>query len=122
MLELISHFGYLVEGVETGLEALARIDAKPPDLLLTDVGLPDVDGLEIARRVKSNPATAHVPVLVISGHFNTELSAGALRSMCADAFLAKPLDLSALEETLAQLLSALPGRGPLPARALPGSR
>jgi CheY-like chemotaxis protein len=122
LMELLARAGYRTEGVNSGSEALARIARTPPDLLVTDVGLPDVDGIEITRRVKSNPSTQHIPVLVVSGHAGSRFAPEALADTGADAFLPKPLDLSALEATVAALLSGLPARGRLPARAPPGSR
>jgi CheY-like chemotaxis protein len=122
LLELLEKAGYRAWGVATGREALSQLERAPPDLLVTDVGLPDVDGIEITRRVKSNPGTRHIPVLVVSGHVDATASPAALLATGADAFLPKPLDLADLESTVAALLSGLPGRGQLPARAPAGSR
>ncbi|MEN9799604.1 MAG: hypothetical protein RL653_3301 [Pseudomonadota bacterium] len=122
VLELLEKAGYRARGVATGREALSQLERAPPDLLVTDVGLPDVDGIEITRRVKSNPGTRHIPVLVVSGHVDATASPAALLATGADAFLPKPLDLADLESTVAALLSGLPGRGQPPARAPAGSR
>jgi two-component system sensor histidine kinase/response regulator len=122
LLELLARAGYRASGVACGVEALAHIERSPPDLLVTDVGLPDVDGMEITRRVKSNPSTHHIPVLVVSGHVNAFASPAAVAESGADAFLPKPLDLGEFESTIVALLSGLPARGQLPARAPPDSR
>lgn len=52
----------------TGARALSMMDDKTPDLVLLDVELPDIDGLDLCERIRSVTATAAVPVLVITGH------------------------------------------------------
>lgn len=122
IVELLAKAGYRSEGVTSGNEALARIRRAPPDVLVTDVGLPDVDGFEVTRRLKSSPSTRHIPVVVVSGHVGAVANPEVLTATGADAFLPKPLDLAELAATIAALLNGLPARGRLPARAPPGSR
>lgn len=78
-----------------GQECLARIQETIPDIVLLDVMMPGMDGFEVCRRVKSNPRTAHVPVVMVTALDQpsdrvTGLEAGA------DDFLTKPVDDSAL--------------------------
>src|SRR5580698_4510160 len=78
-----------------GLECLSRIDAGAPDIVLLDVMMPGMDGFEVCRRIKSNPKTAHVPVVMVTALDQpsdrvTGLEAGA------DDFLTKPVDDAAL--------------------------
>ena len=58
--------GFATREAATGREAL-RLAAEEPDLVILDVGLPDMDGFEVCRRIKAHPATAATPVLHISG-------------------------------------------------------
>jgi CheY-like chemotaxis protein len=60
--------GYAVMEAVTGSEAL-RMVASRPDLIVLDVKLPDIDGFEVCRRIKSEPTTRAIPVLHVSGTF-----------------------------------------------------
>jgi two-component system cell cycle response regulator len=78
-----------------GLECLAKMDQGAPDIVLLDVMMPGMDGFEVCRRIKSNPKTAHVPVVMVTALDQpsdrvTGLDAGA------DDFLTKPVDDAAL--------------------------
>jgi two-component system cell cycle response regulator len=78
-----------------GTEALTRIAEHEPDIVLLDVMMPGMDGFEVCRRVKGNPATAHIPVVMV-----TALDQGSDRvaglEAGADDFLTKPVDDAAL--------------------------
>ncbi|MEE2688731.1 MAG: PleD family two-component system response regulator [Pseudomonadota bacterium] len=78
-----------VETVRNGADALIAIDADPPDIVLLEIMLPDINGFEVCERIKSNPLTMHIPVVLVaafSGHADVVrgLEAGA------DDFLTKP--------------------------------
>jgi adenylate cyclase len=87
--------GYVVETAADGEEALARIAAEPPDLVLLDVMMPKMDGLEVTRRVKSDPALPFIPIVLLTAKGDPKdvvqgLDAGA------DEYLTKPVDHGAL--------------------------
>lgn len=69
-LELISFnlraAGYKVETADDGAEALKKARASVPELIILDLMLPEVDGLEVCKMLKANPATAHVPILMLT--------------------------------------------------------
>jgi two-component system response regulator MprA len=99
----LTRAGYRVELVSDGLTALAAAQAAPPDVVLLDVMLPELDGLEVARRLRANGG---VPILMLTardgvGDRVQGLDAGA------DDYLVKPF---ALEELLARLRALLRGR------------
>src|SRR3954467_3744916 len=78
-----------------GLECLARMEETMPDIVLLDVMMPGMDGFEVCRRIKSNPKTAHIPIVMVTALDQpsdrvTGLDAGA------DDFLTKPVDDTAL--------------------------
>src|SRR6201986_5515011 len=69
-----------------GLEALARMDEAIPDIVLLDVMMPGMDGFEVCRRIKANPRTAHVPVVMITALDQPSDRAAGLEAG-VDAFL-----------------------------------
>ena len=87
--------GYEVRGASDGDEALRLIEAEPFDLAVLDVMMPGTDGLEVCRRIRANPATASLPVLMF-----TSLSADAdvekARQAGANHMITKPFSLPGL--------------------------
>ena len=84
--------GYQVDLAATGEEALALAADHHPDVVLLDLGLPGIDGLEVCRRLKKNPATKDVAVYVVSGAFTSALEQKALEAGAVKC-LPKPLDV-----------------------------
>ena len=78
-----------------GLECLAKIAESAPDIVLLDVMMPGMDGFEVCRRIKSNPVTAHVPVVMVTALDQPSDRVAGLEAG-ADDFLTKPVDDSAL--------------------------
>src|SRR5450755_1084737 len=78
-----------------GLECLAKMDAAPPDIVLLDVMMPGMDGFEVCRRIKNNPKTAHVPVVMVTALDQPSDRVAGLQAG-ADDFLTKPVDDAAL--------------------------
>jgi putative two-component system response regulator len=95
--------GYEVIEAATGKEALSLADAQRPDLLILDITMPDVDGVTICRRIKSDPATHLTPVIHITGMTTREQRLRALAAG-SDEFIAKPFDV---EELLIRVRSLL---------------
>jgi two-component system cell cycle sensor histidine kinase/response regulator CckA len=84
--------GYEIAEAENGLQALQKIAARPPDVILLDLMMPKMDGFEVCRRLKKDPKTAHIPILMV-----TALSERGDRLMGIQAgandFLNKPIDI-----------------------------
>jgi CheY-like chemotaxis protein len=100
LLELLELLGHHAEGVATGAEGVARAVAGAPDVVLVDVGLPDFDGMEVARRIRA--AVGPGPFLVaMTGYARDEDRDEALAAGF-DLHLAKPVDLAVLERVVAQ--------------------
>jgi len=95
--------GYQVTEARTGREALA-LAANLPDLITLDVNLPDMNGFQVCRQLKSDSATAHIPILHVSATFvDTESKVRGLDGG-ADAYLAEPIDRAELVATVGALL------------------
>ncbi len=95
--------GYTVTEARSGSEAL-RLADQLPDLITLDLNLPDFDGFEVCRRLKSNPLTAHIPILHISATFvDAEHRVRGLEGG-ADAYLAEPISGNELLATVGALL------------------
>ncbi|HXR93310.1 MAG TPA: ATP-binding protein [Steroidobacteraceae bacterium] len=92
-----------VEMASDGAAALERVHHQPPDLVIADIMMPQVDGLELLRRMRSDSATSQIPVLLLSARAGEEASAGGLRAG-ADDYLVKPFSR---HELLARIESRL---------------
>jgi signal transduction histidine kinase len=100
---ILSMGGYDVVEAATGLEALRRVEDSP-DLVVLDVHLPDIDGFEVCRRIKSDPRTATTPVVQMSAIFSrTEHRVQGLTGG-ADAYLTKPFEPDLLVATVNALM------------------
>jgi PAS domain S-box-containing protein len=86
-----------------GLDALAAIRARRPDLVLLDMHLPDIDGLELLRRLKGDPDTEDIPVVAVSADATRERVAQALHEGAAQ-YLTKPLNVAELLAVVDDLL------------------
>ncbi len=95
--------GYDVIEARSGAEALARV-SEEPDLITLDVNLPDKSGIEICGLLKSDPATAHIPILQLSASFVDSQSRVRGLQGGADAYLTEPVDRAELAATVAALL------------------
>ena len=84
--------GYEVEEAGNGQEALDKIAARSPDAVLLDVMMPDMDGYEACRRMKANPATAGIPVLMITALSDRDERLNGIKEGASD-FLTKPIDI-----------------------------
>jgi ribonuclease P protein subunit RPR2 len=120
LLELMrATFGLIdieIDEAHTAAEATASIAVRAPDVVVLDIGLPDVDGLTLCRRLKADPATSWIGVILLTGAGEeAEIPA---RSAGADAFLRKPfspLELLSVVERLAGGLYEGPFAGVTPA-------
>jgi CheY-like chemotaxis protein len=93
--------GYAVEFANDGMRALQRARELKPNILVAEIMVPELDGLSLCRALKSDPATAHILVLIFS-HLHAEDRA---TEAGADAFLIKPLNEDLLIETVQRLIS-----------------
>jgi len=103
---ILERNGYRVREAASGLEALAAVRDERPALVVLDVQLPDISGLEVCRRLKANPATSNIPVLQTSATFvSADRKVEGLDSG-ADGYLAQPIEPPELLATVRALLRA----------------
>jgi len=112
---LLRHKRHEVQTAENGAEGLALARAGGADVVLLDIGLPDIDGYEVARRLKADPATRHLWLLAVTGYGTEEDRERALAAGFDD-HVAKPVEPDELEALLLQRQAA-PGAAGGAARA-----
>ena len=95
--------GYTCVAASDGLEALEMLRASPPDLIILDLMMPGMDGFEVCRRVKGDPSTRRIPVVVITAFADKASRVKGLESG-ADDFMSKPFDTSELRVRVKNLL------------------
>ncbi len=94
--------GYTVHRAATGQEAIAHAAAQPPDIVVTDLRLPDLDGIAVLKRMRELPATPDV--IVMTAYATTETAVEAMRQGAYD-YLIKPFSIDELRIKIARLLS-----------------
>lgn len=108
MLRLIlERAGYEVLEAEHGAVALERLRESRPDAVITDIMMPVMDGLGLIQRLRSQPDTSTIPIVVVSSNPNGAEAAGA-----ADAAVPKPFLPADIVQTVASLLKLQGARGP----------
>jgi two-component system, chemotaxis family, CheB/CheR fusion protein len=100
--ELLQLRGHTVTVVDTGAEALALLRRQSIDVVLCDIGLPDMSGYDVARVIRQDPALAGLGLVAITGYGQAE-DRERTRAVGFDEHLTKPVDLRTLERVLAQL-------------------
>lgn len=102
---LLEESGYRVAEAGTGAAAIEIAGDLRPDLVLMDLGLPDMSGLEATRRIKANVITAEAIVIAITGRALETDQQACLSAGCA-GYLAKPIDTRQLLQSIARFLAA----------------
>ena len=104
MAELLRSYDYEVVEVPDGKSVLAAVLAAQPDAVLLDIGLPDIDGYEVARRLRANPATRFVPLIALTG-YGQQRDKEAAASAGFDLHLVKPVEPSRVVEAVEEVLA-----------------
>ena len=100
---ILERAGFAVDEAASGAEAIA-LAAKGPDLVLLDIHLPDMDGYEVCRRLKHDPATGTIPVLHVSGMYRTSEDRTRGLETGSDGYLSRPVERKELIATVNALL------------------
>ncbi|MGH7592371.1 MAG: response regulator, partial [Gemmatimonadales bacterium] len=108
MKDLLEHEGYTICEARDGAEAMEQIDRHSPDLVLLDLNLPNVDGYTVLQRLRADPRTEHLPIIVLSARGDEDNEVKVLRLGATD-FLAKPFRPRALSARLEATLARARG-------------
>ena len=110
---LLRSQGYEVREATTALEALEMLEKERPDLIVMDIQLPGMDGLEATRKIKAQPATTDIPIIAVTSYAMKGDREKAMAAGCA-GYVTKPIDKNIFIQEVAALLgdkSKLENRG-----------
>ena len=115
LAKLLETLGQKVETVDGAERAMEQVRRQPPDLIISDITMPDIDGYELARMLRREPGLEQIPLVAITGH-GEERDRRQTREAGFDYHIVKPVSLTALLE----LLRAIPTRISATSPAVPG--
>lgn len=95
--------GYELISAADGFEAGIQVSHFKPDLIILDIMMPDINGYEVCKKIKSNPETKHIKIIVLSAYLDDE-NYREMKEYGADACFSKPLPLPELKQQVAKLL------------------
>ena len=107
--ESLSYYGYRVTAAADALTAIDMAVAQQPDLILMDAALPGMSGWDATKRLKANPKTRNIPLLMLTGHVLTESRERAARAG-ADGLIPKPCLPDELDREIQAVLKRWPTR------------
>ena len=102
--DILRHNGHATLEAATGGEGVRLALTEQPDLILMDIQLPDIDGIEVLRRIRENPTLDAVPVVAVSASVMPDDQQKIVNSGF-DAFITKPINLKQFQETVQRFLA-----------------
>lgn len=105
LVRRLTKVGYRVTAARDGAEALLALGSGAPDAVILDVMMPKVTGIEVARQLRSDAATSHVPVILISAGFRSDWDLGVAGEF---HLLAKPFGVHEIQALLREVLAQGP--------------
>ena len=103
--ELLSQEGVKIFGVRDGFEGLKLILEEVPDVVISDVLVPGLDGFDLCRKIKENPGLAKTKVILMSAVFKGYYYKNDIRESGADDFFIKPIQTDVLKKRVAEFLN-----------------
>jgi two-component system cell cycle response regulator DivK len=103
MRKLLEMIGYAVLEADNGLDAVRITQQKKPSLVIMDLGLPLLSGMDAARMIHETPETSEIPIIILSAYDAAGAQDDAIACGCS-AYLTKPVDYATLEKTIWTLL------------------
>jgi len=98
---ILEHAGYEVAEAPHGMAALEAIRAAPPDLIIADLTMPVMSGVELVDQLRANPATVSIPVVLLSGG-----QVDSATSQCVEAIVTKPFEPDHLVACIEKVMHA----------------
>ena len=105
--DLLEAHGYVTLQTKDGMEALKLAREHRPDLILMDIQLPEVSGLEVARQIKADDELRSIPIIAVTA-FAMRGDEETFRQGGCDGYIAKPISVDKFLEVVEQFLSAVP--------------
>ena len=102
--DILNAKGYATLEAETGEEGVKLAKEKKPDLVLMDIQLPGINGIEAFKQIRDNAGTAHIPVIALTASV-TPTDRSAITAAGFDAFIGKPISLKEFVETVQRLVA-----------------
>jgi CheY-like chemotaxis protein len=103
LINIVELLGYVDLGAGTGLEALQSAALHQPDAILLDIDLPDMDGRDVARKIRADPATERIPVIAFTGISDDLIGPSCIAAGCDD-YVIKAVTYQVLRETLQRVM------------------
>jgi len=100
----LDHQGFETHTTQSGVDGIRMVKELLPDVVLLDLGLPDIDGRQVCADLKRNPETAHIPIVVVTAK-SGDVERILTRVTGADAFLSKPFHLKELTEKIRDVMT-----------------
>ena len=107
LVKMLNRWGFASLCAQDGAEGVDKALSEKPDLVLMDIALPGIDGLEATRRIKAEPAGRSLPVIALTAHSLDEDRERAYAAGCSD-FVLKPIDFPELREKIQRLIGVNP--------------
>jgi len=108
--DLLNFEGYEVLEARNGRDGVEVATANKPDIILLDMRMPEMDGYEVARQLKTGPETKEIPIIALTGNAMDEQRREAMDAGCDD-FIAKPVDFDNLLDRITVALKVNDGVG-----------
>ncbi len=102
--KILTYHGIEVFHVHDGNECLDMLESFEPTLIVTDLAMPGLDGWQTLSAIRSNPQTAHIPVVAITAYYSVDVAEEALNAGF-DAYYAKPLDPRSFVQDLSKIVA-----------------
>jgi CheY-like chemotaxis protein len=106
LVKQLAPHGYATDTAASGMEAVKRLRANPPDVVVIDIMLPEIDGFQICRSIKTSRKYRHIPVILMSAVIDSgRVTEDVLVRYGADAYFEKPINTEKLRRRMAELLA-----------------
>lgn len=101
---ILSAEGYILEEASNAKDGIRMATQNPPDLILMDISMPDMDGLTATQELRAMPALDHVPIIAVTANVMKGDREETLRAGC-DAYIPKPIDVDRFSEQINQYMN-----------------